>query len=413
MMHNCNVLNRKEPVAMRSIERTTFLSFILATFLSLWVDHGCLAQTDQIQVIRSDMAIIVAQENWLALDLSIDKVDEMYVLTGQEREWLLLLKSDFEGFFHSLAFNEAFYEGIRMHRVISMDYSMKMYEVAEYLSLYDSLGIVLDDKFTAYIPKVAERVQESELVAEQKDFIQLYLLYYQFQMNVCDTDRVNIVSKAFASASFENSTFTDFVIKYESTIAQPANKSMQFGMGLGAHQIMQNAQNISTGFMMNFLYEFHFQWFFLGSRMQINQHRTMTSFLSHPQYEQGRPLGLFYFDVLAGVSKSFMEVRWMAQAYLGYGFGFFRGISEVNEPNFSTTQVNSGFLGAKAQYAFNKTPICDNRSEFFNQRFVAVFLDVSLRMRPFGSSFPEISGPGLMLNVGVVFNNPLLRKVKH
>ena len=57
------------------------------------------AQDAVIQSERNELAILVEQSMWDEIDLSINKAEDYFILTGHEKEWLHLLKQDFSGFF--------------------------------------------------------------------------------------------------------------------------------------------------------------------------------------------------------------------------------------------------------------------------------------------------------------------------
>lgn len=370
------------------------------------------AQEDAILLERKELANLVELELWSEIDLSNEKVEEYYILTGHEKEWLHLLMSDFNGFFETLQFNEDYYESSKLKRTIRQDYYARFFGIAEYFSTFDRLNEVMQLKMQNDLPTLAKKVLSSDLNDEQKRFILLYLSYYRYQFDVCDEELLQAASNEFNKQQFESQDLSSFVIKYESTLAALANRSVLFGMGLGANALIQKPSNINTGFLFNFLFDYNFKRFHLGSRILIQQHRTKIAFESLPQYDENRPFGLFYFDVYGGMNADFFDSKFILQPYLGYGFGFFRGVNEVEEPNFSTIQVNSGFLGLKTQYVFNRKRLCDNRLAFVNQQHYAAFFDISFRARPFGSATPELIGHGLLFNFGVVINSPLLKKSK-
>ena len=67
------------------------------------------AQDAVIQSERNELAILVEQSMWDEIDLSINKAEDYFILTGHEKEWLHLLKQDFSGFFETYHFNEDYY----------------------------------------------------------------------------------------------------------------------------------------------------------------------------------------------------------------------------------------------------------------------------------------------------------------
>lgn len=391
-----------------SRSRVLILALFVVTFSSFYVN----AQEDIILSERNELAILVEQSLWEEIDLSNNTVDEYYILTGHEKEWLHLLKQDFTGFFESFHFNEDYYESSKLLRAIRQDFSARYFGVAEYFASFDSLGIVLQEQFQKNLEFISLAALNSNIDEEQKRFVVLYLTYYRYQFDVCSEDQLNVVGQAFSRQKFEKQEFNDFVIKYENTLARLTDQSMLFGIGLGMHSLLQKPSNIGAGFAFNFLYDYNFKHFFWGTRILIHQHKTKIAFTSKPEYDENRPFGLFYFDAYVGLNKAFADGIVLVQPYIGYGFGFFRGVNGIDEPNFSTTQVNSGFFGLKSQYVFSRKRMCEDRVLFVNQQHYAAFFDMSYRVNPFGVATPEMLGRGLLFNVGLVINNPLLKKHK-
>ena len=177
---------------------------------------------------------------------------------------------------------------------------------------------------------IALAALNSSIDEEQKRFLQLYLTYYKYQFDVCNQEQLNVVGQAFNRQKFENQEFNDFVIKYENTLSRLTNKSMLFGIGLGINTLLQKPSNIGAGFAFNFFYDYNFKHFYFGSRILIHQHKTKTAFTSKPEYDENCPFGLFYFDVYAGLNKAFADAKVLVQPYVGYGFGFFRGVNEID-----------------------------------------------------------------------------------
>lgn len=386
------------------------LAFVF--FVAMILAFPVFGQEDIIQAERNELANLIEQNLWSEIELSNNHVDGFFILTGHEKEWLHLLMYDFNAFFEALFFNEDYYEASKLNRAIRQDYHALLFGIAEHFSSFDRLNEVMRAKLLDQLPLIAKNVLSSDLGEEQKRFILLYLSYYRYQSDVCDEELLQMASNEFRQQQFETQDLSNFVIKYESTLSALANRSVLFGMGLGAHTLIQQPSNINTGFLFNFLFDYNFKRLYFGSRILIQQHRTKIAFESLPQYDENRPFGLFYFDMYVGMNADLFDSKFILQPYLGYGFGFFRGVNEVDEPNFSTTQVNSGFLGLKSQYVFNRKRLCNNRLAFVNQQHYAVFFDVSYRARPFGSATPELIGHGLLFNFGVVINNPLLKKSK-
>lgn len=407
------------PAVLSSFFVSFFLGFVpsknrmhWALFYIVFSSFHLYAQDDVIQSERNELAILVEQSLWDEIDLTNNKVEDYFILTGHEKEWLHLLKQDFSGFFETYHFNEDYYESSKLQRAIRQDFSARYFGVAEYFASFDTLGKVLQQQFRREIENIALAALNSSIDEEQKRFLQLYLAYYKYQFDVCSQEQLNVVGQAFNRQKFEKQEFNDFVIKYENTLSRLTDKSMLFGIGLGINTLLQKPSNIGAGFAFNFLFDYNFKHFYFGSRILIHQHKTKTAFTSKPEYDENRPFGLFYFDVYLGATKAFMDAKVLVQPYVGYGFGFFRGVNEIDEPNFSTTQVNSGFFGLKSQYVFSRERMCEDRVLFVNQQHYAAFFDVSYRVNPFGVATPEILGRGLLFNVGLVINNPLLKKHK-
>jgi len=380
--------------------------FLAASFLGL-------TQEDNIRVERNSIAALVAENQLTEIDFQYDKVEDFYILTGQEKEWLMLLLQDFEGFFAAFEEHDKYYESSGLQRVLRKDYNTRFYHYAEQFSFFDSLSVVLTELWLNSQNVIREALQSAaNLSEEQRVFVAIYMDYYAFQLNVCDQERLNIAHQAFLLSSFTTELYLDFIIKYESSLARLSDRSMLFGLGLGMHTLLQKPRMINTGFVANFLFDYNWNKFHIGSRMLVHQHKTLAEFESKPEYDENRPLGLFNFDVYAGYNQTFFDARWIFQPYAGYGFGFFRGLSDVDEPNFSTIQVNSGFFGLKTQYVFNRRRFCDERLLFVNQQHYAFFFDVSYRINPFGRATPELLGYGLLFNVGLVINTPGFKRLK-
>ena len=373
--------------------------------------YSC-AQDDVIASERNELAKLIEQGLWSEIDFENNKVDDYFILTGHEKEWIHLLKQDFVGFFETWAFNEDYYESTKLRRVIRQDFVARYFGVAEFLSVHDSLGIVLKEKFMKNMDIIGQSAQFSSCSDDQKRFVLLYLSYYRYQFDLCNDELLSAANTDFVLQKFEEPAFTEFVIKYESSLARLSDNSMLFGVGMGAHTLLQKPSNLRSAFVFNFLFDYNWNKFFLGTRLLIQQHRARVAFVSKPEYDENRPIGLFYFDVCAGYNQAFYDAQWLVQPYLGYGFGFYRGLSGVDEPNFPTMQVNSGFFGMKTQYAFSRKRACPERILFVNQQHYAFFFDVSYRVNPFGRSTAELLGRGLLINAGLVINTPMLKKVK-
>lgn len=381
--------------------------------LSLVASFLGLSQEENIRIERNTIAALVAENQLTEIDFQYDRVEDFYILTGQEKEWLLLLLKDFDGFFAALEEHDKFYESSGLQRVLRKDFHTRFYHYAEQFSFFDSLSIVLTELWINSQTEIQEALKSAtNLNEEQKEFVSIYMDYYAFQLNVCDEERLNLANQSFLSSNFSSAIYLDFIIKYESTLAKLSDKSMLFGLGMGTHTLLQKPRMVNMGFVANFLFDFNWNKFHIGARMLVHQHKTLEAFESKPEYDENRALGLFNFDVYGGYNQTFFDSKWIFQPYAGYGFGFFRGLSDVDEPNFSTIQVNSGFFGLKTQYVFSRRRLCDERLLFVNQQHYAFFFDLSYRVNPFGIATPELLGYGLLFNVGLVINTPMYKRLK-